>query len=382
MILLLLGALAAWSPGNCARRAVDWTPLGRLLDSAVAAGAAPGAVVGVSRCGERYTHGTGRLGLMDSIRPGPGTLYDLASLTKVVGLTTAVMLAVEDGLLRLDDPVQRYLPVFLGPRKDSVTLRHLLTHSSGLPAHRPLWLVTPHWSTALLMVNTMPLDTAPGVRALYSDLGAIVLTEVVERVYRTSLDRVLTARVFGPLGMRGTRFRPPRSWRAWIAPTEDDPWRGRVLRGEVHDENAAWLGGISGHAGLFSDVEDLLTFGEWLLDGVTGGPGSDGGFRPWAVPPPRVAAEFVRRQNLVAGSSRALGWDTPSEGSSAGTRLSPASYGHTGFTGTSIWTDPARGLVVVLLTNRVHPTRANTAHVALRPAVADLAADLADGRRH
>ncbi len=382
---LALVALAACAPGpgappgvvpSCAAGVCDWSPLVRLLDSAVAAGAAPGAVVAVSVRGQRFIHGTGRLAGDDPRPPGPGTVYDLASLTKVVALTTGLMLAVDDGLLGLDDPVARHLPSFRGPGKEHVTIRHLLTHSAGLPAHRRLWTETPHWSTALLLVNATPLDTVPGARTVYSDLGAIVLTQVLERVTGRPLDAYLAERVFRPLGMRATRFRPPVAWLPRAAPTEDDPWRGRVLRGEVHDENAAWLGGVSGHAGLFGDARDLVRFGEWLLAGVTGGTG--GGTTDWPVPPPRSAREFVRRQAVVPGSSRALGWDTPSPGSSAGTRLSPASYGHTGFTGTSIWTDPTRGLVVVLLTNRVHPSRANQRHAALRPLVADRAAELAD----
>ena len=360
---------------------IDWRPLARLLDSAIAAGAAPGGVVAVSAGGARYIHATGRLGIDDTSRADAKTLYDLASLTKVVGLTTGVMIAVSEGKLDLDAPAQRYVPGFTGPGKDAVTLRHLLTHSSGLPAHRRLWELAPDRAGALALVNSTPLDTVAGTRMVYSDLGAILLTEALEAVYGMRIDSLLALRVFGPLEMTSTRFLPPASWLPRIAPTERDPWRGRVLRGEVHDENAARLGGVSGHAGLFSDAEDLLTLGEWLLEdgptdrrnnGPTPAEGSVYSIRP------EVKAEFLRRQNMPPGSSRALGWDTPSENSSAGTLFSPRSFGHTGFTGTSIWMDPTRDLVLVLLTNRVNPTRENNRHIALRKAMADATVGIVD----
>jgi CubicO group peptidase (beta-lactamase class C family) len=353
-------------------------PLKALLDSAVAAGAAPGAVVAISSHGARFVYGTGRLALDDPARPDGRTVYDLASLTKVVATTTLAMMAVSEGRLDLDAPVQRYLPEFRGAGKERVTIRHLLTHSSGLRADRPLWRETPDADSALRLVNVTPLDTAPGVRMVYSDLGAIVLGEVIERIYGDRLDRLARRRIFAPLGMHSTRFRPPVSWLPRIAPTEyDTAWRKRIVRGEVHDEKAAWLGGVAGHAGLFASAEDLLAFGEWILneterrkDGRT----ESGDRSNHSVFPsfrPSVAAEFTRRQSLVPGSSRALGWDTPSPNSSAGTRLDSTSFGHTGFTGTSIWMDPTRELVIVLLTNRVHPTRNNPRVGPLRIAVAD-----------
>jgi CubicO group peptidase (beta-lactamase class C family) len=185
------------------------------------------------------------------------------------------------------------------------------------------------------------------------------------------VDSFLSTRVFPAMGLTSTRYLPPVEWLPRIAPTEQDPWRGRMLRGEVHDENAAWLGGVSGHAGLFGSAADLLSFGEQLLRAAAG----DSAGLPLS---PAVVREFIRRQDLVPGSSRAMGWDTPSPNSSAGSHLSPASFGHTGFTGTSIWMDPERKLVVVLLTNRVHPTRENNGHIPLRRAVADQAAAVAD----
>ncbi len=338
--------------------------LAPLIDSAIRAGAAPGAVVAVSFRGGRYLYGAGRLALDDPHRPDGHTVYDLASLTKVIATTTLAMQAVSEGRLELDAPVQRYLPSFRGAAKDRVTIRHLLTHASGLPADRALWRLTPNPDSALALVNAMALDTTPGARMVYSDMGAIVLGEVVERALGGRLDRLAAHRIFEPLAMTSTRFRPPERWIARVAPTEyDTAWRKRIVRGEVHDEKAAWLGGVAGHAGLFGSATDLLTFGEWMLKTVDQQP---------------VAREFVRRQNLVPGSSRALGWDTPSAGSSAGTLLGGRSFGHTGFTGTSIWIDPDRELVIVLLSNRVHPTRNNARVGPLRIAVADAIVRLLD----
>jgi len=348
-----------------------------LLDSALAAGAAPGAVLGVSFHGARYVYSAGRLALDDPNRPDGHTVYDLASLTKVVATTTLAMQAVSEGRLDLDAPVQRYLPEFRGAGKERVTVRHLLTHSSGLRADSPLWRQTPTADSALRFVLAMTLDTAPGVRMVYSDMGAIVLGRVVEKVLGGRLDRLAKARIFEPLGMADTRFRPPESWLSRIAPTEyDTGWRKRIVRGEVHDEKAARMNGVAGHAGLFGSAVDLLAFGEWILTVRTVGTAST--VRPSVSP--SVLTEFTRRQDVVPGSSRALGWDTPSPNSSAGTRLGEGSFGHTGFTGTSIWIDPSRELVIVLLSNRVHPIRDNPRIFPLRIAVADAVVGLLEPR--
>lgn len=367
-ILVFAISCAGAPPGppapHCTGTPCALDALAPLLDSAVAAGAAPGAVLAVSFRGARFLYGTGRLALDDPARPDGNTVYDLASLTKVIATTTLAMQAVALGRLELDQPVAHYLPQFRGAGKERVTIRHLLTHSSGLRADRPLWRETPDPDSALRMVNATPLDTTPGARMVYSDLGSIILGEIVERVLHGRLDRLAEHRIFAPLGMTSTRFRPPAGWLWRVAPTENDTvWRKRIIRGEVHDEKSAWLGGVAGHAGLFGSAADLLTFGEWML----------------RMPDGATSREFTRRQSLVPGSSRALGWDTPSPGNSAGTLLGPASFGHTGFTGTSIWIDPSRELVIVLLTNRVHPTRNNTRIGPLRIAVADLVVRLLGG---
>lgn len=382
--MISLALLLCCPPRQAAPAQPDWRPLAHYLDSVVAAGAAPGAVVSISWHGHHFSHGAGQLGQGLPAEPDGHTIYDLASLTKVIGLTTAVMMAVDEGRLSLDSSVAHYVPAFRGPGKERVTLRHLLTHSSGLPGWRRLYDSTTSRAEAMALADSTPLDTAPGSRFVYSDLGAIVLTQVVEAAYGQRLDSLVTGRVFQPLGLNSTRWLPPAEWLPRIAPTElDTAWRRRMLHGEVHDENASRLEGVSGHAGLFSDAEDLTRFGEWLLAGLKGGAGGQRGrssSEPFGIPAPRALPTFIQRQELPPGSSRALGWDTPSDQSSAGTRMSPQSFGHTGFTGTSIWIDPTRDLVVVLLSNRVHPSRSNTRWGAtIRGRVADLAVEAVEG---
>jgi len=345
----------------------DWTPLRHFLDSAVAAGAAPGVVVGVSWPGHRYVYGTGHLGDGIPNRPDGKTVYDLASLTKVVGLTTAMMWAVQEDRIALDAPVSRYVPTFQGPGTDSVTVRLLLAHASGLPAWRPLYLLAANRPGVFAVVDSTPLDTVPGARFLYSDLGAILLTQAIENVYGERIDTLLAARMFGPLGMKSTTYNPPVKWIPRVAPTEDDPYRGRVIRGQVHDENAWRMAGVSGHAGIFSSANDLLTFGEWWLHQQRGTPARG---RPTVNR--GVLRSFTVEQNLPPGSGRALGWEVPTADNTGSAFLSAGSVGHTGFTGTSIWMDPGRDVVIVVLSNRVNPTRANTKFVGVRRDVGDL----------
>lgn len=370
-------ALIAFLAAGCVRAAPElrpeadrlgWLEVTALLDSAVADGAVPGAVLGVSWQGQRFVHRSGRLGQGAGRRPDGSTVYDLASLTKVVALTPLMMQAVNEGRLTLDDPLALHLAEMRGGWADSVTIRQLLAHVSGLPAHRRLWELAPGAAAALDTVRHTPLDTLPGTRTVYSDLGLILLGQVIERVFLAPLDTVFAARVARPLGLVDTRYQPPKAWRGRIAPTERDPWRGRMLRGEVHDENAAFLGGVAGHAGLFGTTDDLLRFGEWLI-AVARSQGQVLSGEWWLVDD-SVATEFIRRQDLVAGSTRALGWDVPGPGLWPGLAIPEGTVWHTGFTGTAIWVVPARQLVIVLLTNRVHPTRANNRHVALRREIA------------
>lgn len=367
----------------------------------------PGAVVAVGRHGRlALLSAAGHYGQGDPRPVDPATIYDLASLTKVIGLTTACMILVDEGRLDLDAPVRTYVPAFRGPMTDRVTIRLLLTHSAGMHWWRPMFREASDRRSVLALVDTTPLDTTPGTRFVYSDLGAILLMQVVERITGERLDHYLTRRVFAPLGMTTTRFLPPKGWRARIAPTEiDTAFRHRLIRGEVHDENAGRMGGVSGHAGLFSNAPDLARFATWLMAlrvnrsntivasrGIAGDPHAGDNPRArlahnvppqpvgrLALPAPRaeIVEAFTTRQGLPPGSSRALGWDTPSDSgySSAGTKLSRQSFGHTGFTGTSIWMDPERDVFIILLTNRVNPTRANTKILQVRATVADLVAE-------
>ena len=356
---------SATSDGNAppAAAAVVLDSLRSILQRARTDSAFPAAyaIVG-NRSGIVAEFGVGALDWKPSPPPDARTLWDLASLTKVVGMTSAVMQLVDAGRIDLDAPAQRYLPEWTGANKERVTIRHLLTHSSGLPAWRPLYKESSSAESAVAVVIATDLDTLPASRMVYSDLGAILLGKVVERVSGEALDAYLARRVFGPLGMRDTRYRPPVSERERIAPTEYDPWRQRHIRGEVHDENAFALGGVSGHAGLFSTARDLARFARMYLNGGT----LDGA---------RILSrETIERFTAVQNASlshRALGWETPNGSNSAGRRMSSRAFGHTGFTGTSIWMDPANDVFVVLLTNRVNPTRQNPRIGAVRIALAD-----------
>jgi len=341
-----------------------------LLDEARADSAFPGAVAVIGNHDSVLVeYGVGSLDWAPSPRPDENTLWDMASLTKVVGLTTAMMQLSEAGKVDLDAPVQRYVEEFQGPNKERVTLRHLLTHSSGLPAWRPLYKETESPAAARALAIATALDTLPGIRMVYSDLGAIILGVVVERVSGETLDTYLARHVFGPLRMTSTVYRPGRDLLARIAPTEYDPWRQRHIHGEVHDENAYALGGVSAHAGLFSTGHDVARLCQMYLNG-----GTLNGARI-------VSGETIRRFTTVQDSTfsnRALGWETPNGTNSAGHLLARPAFGHTGFTGTSIWVDPSRDLFVILLTNRVNPTRQNLRIGAVRTALADVVVRVLD----
>lgn len=336
-----------------------------LLRQGIRDSAFPGAIAVVgTKDGAVVVSAVGQLDWGPSPAPSDSTLWDLASLTKVVGLTSAMMLLVESHQVDLDAPVQRYLSEFRGRGKEGVTVRHLLTHSSGLPAWRPLYKESESPAAAMALSIATPLDTAPGIRMVYSDLGAILLGEIVTRVGGQPFDAFVRERVFQPLGMRETMFRPADSLRDRIAPTEVDPWRQRHLRGEVHDENAYALGGVSSHAGLFSSARDLVRLARMYLEG-----GVIDGRRFLSA---GTIASFTAVEDSTL-SHRALGWETPNGTNSAGRLMSKKAFGHTGFTGTSIWMDPERGVFVLLLTNRVNPTREHRGITAVRVAVADAA---------
>jgi CubicO group peptidase (beta-lactamase class C family) len=274
------------------------------------------------------------------------------------------MILYDEGRLDLDAKVQDFLPNFQGPWKDEVTVRELLTHSAGLEDWAPLYKEVEGWDAYVEHIENMDLAYEPGTEYRYSDLGMILLGEILTRVAGQPIDVFLEERVFKPLGMRDTVYLPDPELMERIAPTEMDPWRGRVIRGEVHDENAYAMGGIAPHAGLFSTAGDLARFAQMMLNG--------GVFENHRIFSRATVELFTRKNGSVEDSTRALGWDTKSpEHSTAGEYFSPDSYGHLGFTGTSMWIDPERELFVILLTNRVHPTRENQLIREARPAVAD-----------
>jgi beta-glucosidase-like glycosyl hydrolase/uncharacterized protein YbbC (DUF1343 family) len=338
----------------------------KVLSDFQARGAFPGGVLAVGYRGRLvHVHPFGRLTYeADSPIVTDNTRYDLASLTKVIVTTSLAMMMVDEGRLDLDASVDSYLPLFLGLVKDKITVRHLLTHSSGIDWWAPLHLQLEGKKAYVERIQAMDLVYEPGSEMKYSDLGIILLGEILERVSGRTLNQLAEERLLGPLAMEHTGYRPdPKLWSS-IAPTEDDPWRQRVLQGEVHDENAFALGGVAPHAGLFGTAPDLARFAQMLLN--------RGVFDHRRLIAYSTVDEFTRDAKLPEGSRRALGWDTKSpEGSSAGSLFSANSYGHTGFTGTSLWIDPSRQLFVILLTNRVHPTRENKLIREVRPAVAD-----------
>ncbi len=340
--------------------------LNREIDSIVAngirEGAAPGATVAVGRHG-RLVHlaAYGVMARTDSSPVSVNTIYDMASLTKVVATSTAAMILEEEGKLDLNRTVASYIPEFNAPDKSGITVRMLLTHRGGLEAFAPLYRTFRGREQYLQQINARPLKYAPGTQAIYSDWEMMLMQFVIERVTGMTLDRFVAERVFGPLGMTGTMFNPDSTITSRVAPTEFDSTRGGVVRGFVHDENAWALGGVSGHAGLFSTAPDLAVFAQMLLNGGT--------YKGVRILKPSTIARWTARQD--PGSSRAYGWDTPSGQSSAGHYFAARSFGHTGFTGTSLWIDPERNLFVILLTNRVNETRQNSRHVPLRRDLAD-----------
>jgi beta-glucosidase-like glycosyl hydrolase/CubicO group peptidase (beta-lactamase class C family) len=353
----------------------------RILNEAVRAKAFPGGVVVVGRGGKVVLeHAFGRLSYKrGSPRVRDDTLYDVASLTKVVVTTTLAMIFVERGKLALERPVQDYIPEFQGEYKHLATVADLLAHTSGTlwwkDFYRQVSGMTKREAKAKILADiyTLPLDYAPRAKSVYSDLGILLLGEILERLSGHTLDELAKNEIFEPLGMDDSTFNPDTSRLDLIAPTEDDPWRGRVVRGEVHDENAFVLGGVAPHAGLFSTGADLARFAQMMLNG--------GVYGPHRIVRRSTIERFTTRAGLVPNSSRALGWDTPSKVSSAGRYFSSSSYGHTGFTGTSIWIDPQHDLLVILLTNRVHPTRENRQIREIRPAVHDAVREAIDDRR-
>ena len=338
--------------------------LDSVMKAAIADHATPGAAVAVARRGKLLVlKGYGRTDWASGApRATDSSMYDMASLTKVVATTTAAMMLEEEGKLDIDRTVASYLPEYDVPDKRAITVRMLLTHASGIKSNFPLWKEAKGRDQYFAGMVTFPLVREPGSAVEYTDWNMVLMQFIIERITGQTLDQFVQARVFGPLGMRDTKYNPPEAEKRRIAPTETEDFRGGQVWGVVHDETAWALGGVSGNAGLFSSARDLAVFVQMLLNG-----GSYGGTQ---LIKPSTVARWTARQRPDA--SRALGWDTPSPQSSAGRFFSLRSFGHTGFTGTSIWADPEKELFVVLLTNRVNPTRDNQKIGPLRRAVADV----------
>jgi CubicO group peptidase (beta-lactamase class C family) len=340
-----------------------------VLREAIEQRAFPAAAIAVTHRGSLIAlQGFGRFTYEDDAPVvQPDTIFDLASVTKVVATTAVAMLLHERGQLPLDIPLGHFLPDFVArsPRhqqatREAVTLLMLLAHSSGLPAYEKLFEVAGSRDELVRAALTTRLVAAPGARAEYSDVGFILLGEVLARQAGMALDLFARQEIFTPLGMTHTRFNPPAEWKPEIPPTEDDrTFRKRVIQGEVNDENASVMGGVAGHAGVFAPAIDIARFAECMLRG--GAP----------ILKPETVRLFTRRAESPTGSSRALGWDTPSPPASSGTHFSAASFGHLGFTGTSLWIDSTRQLSVTLLTNRTWPNRMSQAIRQVRPLVHD-----------
>lgn len=340
-------------------------PLTRsIVDAAVAARAFPAATIEVGRTsGPLWQHAFGALRYeADAPRTTVDTIFDLASLTKVIATTTLAMQHVAAGRLSLETRLGDLLPGWNDGDRASIRVRHLLDHSAGLPAHARLWEHARGRAEFEADLAALPLEAAPGARSVYSDIGFMLLGFAIEDAGGAPLADQM-ANLARQLDLGAVRYLPPDNWRANTAPTEFDSWRNRVLIGEVHDENCAALGGVAGHAGLFGTAAAVGAFARAVLAALPSGRDDT----DFPLPLMRL---FAARTDVL-GSSRALGWDTMLPTSSCGTRLSSRAIGHTGFTGTSLWIDPEQDLYVVFLTNRVHPTRANEALRPIRPKVHD-----------
>jgi len=341
----------------------------------IARRAFPGATLAVTHRGSLITsQGFGHFTYEDSPEVHPETVFDVASLTKVVATTAMAMLLYERGSLSLDEPLAATLPEFvtLAPKhqqaeRQRVTLRMLLAHSSGLPAYERLFEFAKTREELLRAALTAKL-TIPGSHAEYSDLGFILLGEVLEKKAGEPLDRFAEREIFEPLSMSRTRFDPPTEWKPNLPPTEDDHiFRKRIIQGEVNDENAYVMGGVAGHAGVFAPATNIARFAECMVRAGT------------PIFKPETVKLFTRRDS-TPGTTRALGWDKPSRPvSSSGKYFSDASFGHLGFTGTSLWIDPEKQLSVTLLTNRTWPDRSAQLIRQVRPRLHDAIVEALEG---
>ncbi len=347
-------------------------PAYMLLERAVADGAFPGGVLAVGLDNKLVVHPFGKFTRDAKAAPvRADTIYDLASLTKPIVTTTSVMILVQQKRLDLDAPLSRLLPEWSAAAKSDpnpawrarVTPRMLLLHDSGLPAHRDFYRETQGHDAILARVLAEPLVHEPGKQIEYSDLGFILLGEIVQRLTGESLAEFAQKEIFSPLDMKNSLFNPPRSLRASIPPTENDlSYRKHLIQGEVHDQNAWAMGGIAGDAGLFSTAGDIAVFAQMILNG--------GIYAHHRVISRATVAEFTAHQT-IGNSARTLGWDVALDPTATGRFFSARAFGHYGFTGTSLWIDPERNLFIILLTNRVNPSADNIKIRRVRPELHD-----------
>ena len=363
--VLLCGLNVSCQNNKYQQSEYDFTQVDEIIQSAIIDSAFPGAVVLVSKEGKIiYEKAFGQLTYDDtSATITINTIYDIASLTKVIATTTSVMICYDKNLFLLDDPVVKYLPEFSENGKEKVTIKNLLLHNSGLPAFKRYYENYSSAEEVIKDIYKMPLSYETGSKSVYSDLGFITLAKIIEQLTGKGFDVFCKEEIFMPLQMNSTLFNPPDSLIYKIAPTEYDKyWRNKLIWGEVHDETAALLNGVAGHAGLFSTANDISKLLQMLLNGGT--------FNGHQIIKPETVKLFTTRYSDE--STRALGWDTKSvEKSSAGNLFDITSFGHTGFTGTSVWIDPTRNLFVVFLTNRVYPARENKKLYKVRPVLHD-----------
>jgi serine-type D-Ala-D-Ala carboxypeptidase len=375
---------------------LGWREVEQAFKDAVERHVFPGATVAVRRAAEVMFQGAfGSRTLVPEPREVKlETVFDLASLTKVLATMIAVMMLAREGKLRLDDRVTRFFPSFGVHGKDRITFRHLLAHCSGLAAWRPFYkliadieragkvnfMASPGAKQRIFEeIHRDKLDAPPATKAIYSDLNFIILGEAIEQASGVSLQRFCHERIFRELGLRATGFIDISLARTrklepvvdMFAATENCPSRKRMLIGEVDDDNAFAMGGVAGHAGLFAPVLEVDRIAAELIACYKG---------RGKLVPEKIIREFWTRDTAVADSTWALGWDTPSpHQSSSGHRFPPNAVGHLGFTGTSLWIDPEREIAVSILTNRVHPSRDNQAIREFRPAIHDLIMEAIEG---
>ena len=363
IIILVILFLVSFSSCKPQTNNYNFKEVDNILLEAIANGAFPGAVVLVSKKNRIiYEKSFGHLTYDEnSAMVSNETIYDIASLTKVIATTTCTMICYDRKLFNLDDPVAKYLPEFAVNEKENITIKNLLLHNSGLPAFRRYYDMYDSAEEVCNDIISLELEYKTGTKTVYSDLGIIILGKLIELVTGKKLDQFCKKEIFQPLQMYNTFYNPPDSLKYRIAPTEyDNYWRNRLVWGTVHDENAALLDGVAGHAGLFSTAEDISHLLQMLIDGGT--------YNGKRLINGETIELFTKKSS--AKSTRALGWDTKSKtGSSAGDLFDLSSFGHTGFTGTSIWVDPTRKLFVIFLTNRIYPSRNNKKLYKIRPAL-------------